>query len=75
VHAPDPSRRAEALRETRKLIAAGVRSGSADLSGNVARAEADGHHNVALLRKLADVIVDKASADELAAFDEWNKAS
>lgn len=74
-HEPDPARRTEALREVKKLVTSGVRSKDWDLGGNVARAETDGHHNVALLRKLADVIADKVSTAELSAFDEWNKAS
>jgi Tfp pilus assembly protein PilF len=74
-HEPNLSRRAEALREVKKLVTSGVRSKGWNLSGNVARAGTDGHHNVALLRKLADVIADKTTADELAAFDEWNTAS
>jgi Tfp pilus assembly protein PilF len=73
-HLPELARRADALRELKKLITSGVRSTRWDLSGTVARAEADGHHNMALLRKLADVIPDKATTVELAAFDEWNKA-
>lgn len=50
------------------LLKTGVRDEGGDFSGNIAQAEKSGHPNVALLKALSDVILDKAKFETLAPY-------
>lgn len=50
------------------LLKAGVRDEGGDFSDNIAQAEKKGHPNVALLKALSDVILDKAKFETLAPY-------
>ncbi len=67
--------RAKTLATIRSLLQKGVRSPDSELSGNIERAEKDGHRNVPLLKALAAVILDEAPLATLAQFEEWRNAA
>ncbi|WP_306548891.1 SIR2 family protein [Desulfobulbus sp.] len=51
-----PAEYPQAEQKIRTLLAEGARSNGGDFRDNIARAEADGHPNIPLLRELADAI-------------------
>ena len=73
-HNPDGKKRRKSLSETKKMIAAGVRSPYWDLTGNVERAVTDKHPEPELLSVLAKVIADEEKASALNKFEAWKKA-
>jgi Tfp pilus assembly protein PilF/ABC-type oligopeptide transport system ATPase subunit len=58
----------QAQTEIVNLLRTGARDDGWDFSGNIARAEQDGHADVALLKALSDVILNKAKFETLAPY-------
>lgn len=73
-HRQSQEERREALRHLRKLIEVGARSQGWDLSGNMARAQADGHPEAKWLERMAAVISGGAEAAVLTDRPAWQEA-
>ncbi len=70
-----PEQRGEAFAQLKRLIIGeAARSPGWDLSGNVKRAQSDGHPDAAWLALLADVISEKAEPAVLNAWPAWIRA-
>jgi protein O-mannosyl-transferase len=67
-------KRAEALKELKKVLTGGLRSPGWDLNPNVERARADGHPEIEWVQVLADVITKDEDMGKLDAWPEWQAA-
>jgi tetratricopeptide (TPR) repeat protein len=72
--AHDPDSWPKVLAKLRKVVEAGARSPGWSFEANIARAEKNGHPNIALLRTLAKVVTEAADPSLLSGFAEWKDA-